>query len=90
MGRMTKEKLKTRLDWVNDALGEPREAYTITDDGLRVNAGVVTLDWAYGGVRVCRMVGPGGGETDLSLRGNMRDAAAFLDAGINIARGKAK
>ena len=93
MDRMTKEKLKTRLDWVNDALGNPREAYTMMDDGLRANVGTITLDWAYGGVRVCRMVGPGGGETDLSLRGNMRDAATFLDAmliGINIARGKTK
>lgn len=91
--RVTKEKLKARLDWVNDALVNKREAYTMTDDGLRANAGTITLDWAYGGVRVCRMVGPGGGETDLSSRGNMREAAVFLDAmliGINIARGKTK
>jgi len=93
MERMTKAKLKARLDWVNDALGNASEAYTMTEDGLRANVGTITLDWAYGGVRVCRMVGPGGGETDLSLRGNMREAATYLDAmltGINIAKGKTK
>jgi hypothetical protein len=93
MDRMTKAKLKFRLDLVNDALGNSREAYTQTPDGLRPNDGTITLDWAYGGVRVCRMVGPGGGETDLSPRGNMRDAATYLDAmltGINIARGGRK
>ena len=93
MERMTKAKLKARLDWVNDALGNARDAYTMTDEGLRANVGTITLDWAYGGVRVCRMVGPGGGETDLSLRGNMREAATYLDAmlaGINIANGKTK
>jgi hypothetical protein len=93
MERMTKNKLKARLDWVNDALGLPREAYSMTSEGLRANVGTVTLDWCNGGVRVCRMVGPGGGETDLSMRGNMREAATYLDAmltGINIARGKKK
>jgi hypothetical protein len=69
------------------------EAYTRTADGFRANAGTITLDWAYGGVRVCRIVGSTGGETDLSLRGTMRDAATYLDAmlvGINIANGKRK
>jgi|OM-RGC.v1.031574757 hypothetical protein len=88
--RMTKTKLKFKLDLVNDALGNSRESYTMTDEGLRANVGTITLDWAYGGVRVCRMVGPGGGETDLSMRGTMREAATYLDAmltGINIERG---
>ena len=86
MDRMTKARLKARLDRVNDALGNDREAYTMTADGL---VGTVTLDWAYGGVKVCRMVGHSGGETDLSMRGTMRDAATYLDAmltGINTAR----
>lgn len=90
MDRMTKARLKARLDRVNDALGNDREAYTMTADGLRANSGTITLDWAYGGVKVCRMVGPSGGEMNLSMQGTMRDAATYLDAmltGINIARG---
>lgn len=89
MDRMTKARLKARLDRINDALGNDREAYTMTADGLRANVGTITLDWAYGGVKVCRMVGPSGGETDMSMRGTMREAATYLDAmltGINIAR----
>lgn len=91
MDRMTKDRLRHKLDLVNDALGNGHDAYTRTDNGIRANVGVITLDFAHGGVRVCRIVGPGGGETDLSLRGTMRDAATYLDAmltGINIARGK--
>ena len=93
MERMTKDRLRHKLDLVNDALGSVSEAYTLTDSGVRANVGVITLDFAYGGVRVCRIVGSGGDETDLSLRGTMRDAANYLDAmltGINIARGKRK
>lgn len=93
MDRMTKDRLRHRLDLVNDALGNGTEAYTLTDNGIRANDGVITLDFAYGGVRVCRIVGSGGGETDLSLRGTMREAATYLDAmltGINISRGKRK
>lgn len=93
MDRMTKDRLRHKLDLVNDALGNVTEAYTLTDNGVRANVGVITLDFANGGVRVCRIVGPGGGETDLSLRGTMREAATYLDAmltGINISRGKRK
>lgn len=93
MDRMTKKRLKLKLDIVNDALGNEREAYTMTENGPRANVGTITLDWAYGGVRVCRMTGPGGGETDLSLRGSMREAFDYLDAmetGICIAKEKRK
>jgi hypothetical protein len=93
MDRIKKADLKRRLDRVNDALGNPMEAYTMTEEGFRANAGTITLDWAYGGVRVCRIAGPTGGETDLSLRGTMRETATYLDAmlvGINIANGKTK
>jgi len=89
MDRMTKAKLKARLDLVNDALGNDHEAYTMTADGPRANVGTITLDWCYGGVKVCRMVGPSGGEMNLSMHGTMREAATYLDAmltGINIAR----
>ena len=93
MDRMTRKRLQMYLDRVNDALGQERIPYVQTDSGVTANVGTVTLDFAYGGVRVCRIVGPGGGETDLSLRGTMRDAATYLDAmltGINISRGKRK
>jgi hypothetical protein len=93
MERIKKADLKRRLDLVNDALGNPREAYTKTEEGLRANVGVIKLDWAYSGVQVCRIVGHTGGESDLSLRGTMREAATYLDAmlvGINIANGKRK
>ena len=93
MDRIKKAYLKRKLDLVNNALGNPMEAYTMTEAGFRANVGAIKLDWAYGGVRVCRIVGPTGGETDLSLRGTMREAATYLDAmlvGINIANGKTK
>jgi hypothetical protein len=93
MDRIKEADLKRRLDLVNNALGNPMEDYTRTEEGLRANVGVIKLDWAYGGVRVCRIVGHTGGEIDLSLRGTMRDAATYLDAmfvGINIAKGKTK
>lgn len=89
MDRMTKAKLKTRLDWVNDALGVPRDPWVKTENGFQAVEGVIVLDWAYGGVRVCRMCGPSGGQSDLSPRGNMRQAAEYLEAmleGIRLAR----
>lgn len=89
MDRMTKAKLQTRLDWVNDLLGLPREPWVKTENGLQSIDGVIVLDWAYGGVRVCRIHGTGGAQSDLSPRGNMRQAAEYLDAmlqGIRLAR----
>jgi len=92
MDRMTNKRLYMKLDMVNYAFGFEREAYCKDSDGqLRAHTGTLVLDFAYGGVRVSRLCGPGGGERDLSPRGTMREAFDYLDAmetAVNIMRGK--
>jgi hypothetical protein len=43
------------------------------------NDGTFVLDWAYGGVRLSQMC-KGGGERDISGRGNMRECYDYMSA----------
>jgi hypothetical protein len=82
MNRITKSMLISRLDALNDALDLPREPYAAERDangGLQSNDGTFVLDWAYGGVRLSRMVA-GGGERDISGRGTVRECYTFINA----------
>lgn len=66
--RVTKAQLRGLVDRLNDAFCMPRDAWVREGSGYRSVPGVFTLDIAYGGYRLCRIVGEGGGETDLTPR----------------------
>lgn len=66
--RVTKAQLRGLVDRINAAFGMPLEAWERDGSGYRSIPGVFTLDIAYGGYRLCRIVGEGGGETDITPR----------------------
>ena len=71
--RMSKSTLKALVNQLNDSAGMNRRAYTKDERGhYQPNPGTYTLDWAYGGVRLAQMC-EGGGQRDLTPRGNMRE-----------------
>ena len=91
MDRITKKQLESSVNVLNETLGLPLETYQSTRDdkgGLVANGGTFVLDYAYGGVALCRMC-KGGGQSTVSGRGTMRDAHTYVSAmlaGIRAAR----
>jgi len=84
MERISKARLRARVDMLNDMFGYPRDAYSESRDargGLVANAGTFTLDCAYGGYRLCQMC-TGGGERDLTGRGTARETYEAINAFI--------
>lgn len=85
MNRITKAQLENSLSVLNDVLGMAQEPYASERDAngrLVSNAGTFVLDWAYGGVAVCRMCA-GGGQSTVSGRGTMREAYTYISAMLN-------
>ena len=91
MNRISKAMLESKLEDLNAALDLPLEPYAPERDArgnLVANAGVFVLDWAYGGVSLCRMCA-GGGQNTVSGRGTTRECYTFVSAmlaGISAAR----
>ena len=82
--RITVKQLHHAVDRLNDLFGQPRDAYQAERDArgyLVANAGTFTLDCAYGGYRLCQMT-QGGGERDLTGRGNARETWEAIHAFI--------
>jgi len=82
MDRITIKHLRRAVDSLNDTFGYPRDAYQDQRDEnghLRANEGTFTLDCAYGGYRLCQMA-QGGGERDLTPRGNARQTYTAIHA----------
>lgn len=65
MERITEKMLQYRLDTINKMLGAPLEPYTRTDGKSKANIGNYHLYSAYGSTGVHRMVGEGGGITQV-------------------------
>lgn len=91
--RTTKAQLQTLCDYVNDATGHAREAWSRDADGkYRANPGTFVLDYCYGGVRLSQMSGENGGQRDITARATKGETAerirAFL-AGVEYMRGQA-
>lgn len=70
--RITKDKLKRLVVYLNKITNSPSEAYTKTATGLKPNAGHYSLDSAYGGYALVQM-SAGGGERNVLERGSTRD-----------------
>ncbi len=67
--RTTVKTLRLLVDWLNDMVEMPRSAWTKDAEGNnRSIEGVYVLDCAYGGYRLAQIVGPTGGERDITGR----------------------
>lgn len=82
--RITVKHLKAKVDTLNDVFGYPREAYQDkrgANGSFIANENTFTLDQSYGGYRLCQMC-RGGGERDITLRGNARETFEAISAFI--------
>ncbi len=75
MERITQKSLGYLVDRINKATNSPEKSYTRNGQkgkreiGFTPNIGNYHLDYAYGGVKIVRMVNEGGGITDISRNG---------------------
>ncbi|KKN26099.1 hypothetical protein LCGC14_0878160 [marine sediment metagenome] len=69
MDRITQKDLERMVDSINKATESPETPYTRTNGKLTGNIGNYHLDYAYGGVKLVRMVSDGGGITVISTGG---------------------
>jgi len=83
--RITMKQLKSRVAILNSIFGYAESPYQDERDssgGLVANAGTFVLDCAYGGYQLGQMC-PGGGERDLTGRGNARATYDAINAYID-------
>ena len=66
MNRITQANLEALLARINRATGQKEEPYTETEKGYKANVGTYVLDYAYGGVKLARLVGASGGQKDIT------------------------
>ena len=69
MERIIQKDLEYLVGRINEITGSPSKPYTKTETGFLANIGNYHLDYAYGGVKLSRMVNPGGGITNISDMG---------------------
>ncbi|MHC4271996.1 MAG: hypothetical protein ACYST2_06760 [Planctomycetota bacterium] len=69
--RITQKDLEYLVDRINEATDSPKACYTkVAETGpMKANIGNYHLDYAYGGVKLVRMVNERGGITDISRCG---------------------
>jgi hypothetical protein len=86
--RITIKHLDSKVETLNDLFGYEPEPYGPKgEDGRHtVNVGTFVLDINGQGSRLCQMVGPQGGQRDLTLRGTARQTYEAIDAFITGAR----
>lgn len=69
MNRITQKDLEYLVKRINEVTKSPTEPYTRptqADNSFKSNIGNYHLDYAYGGVKLVRMVNPHGGITEIS------------------------
>jgi len=76
---MVKQKdLEKMVSIINTLTESPKESYSKDENGeFQPNTGNYHLDFAYGGVRLCRMC-EGGGTFDVSDRHTKKELGIFL------------
>jgi hypothetical protein len=86
--RITIKQLDSRVETLNDLFGYEPEPYGPRgEDGRHtINVGTFVLDINGQGSRLCQMVGPQGGQRDLTLRGTARQTYEAIGAFITGAR----
>lgn len=82
--RTTVKTLRSLVDILNDYCEMPRVAWVRDADGSsRSIEGVYVLDCSYGGYRLARIVGPTGGERDITPRYGAAVTADLIRAYMN-------
>lgn len=70
MERITQKDLEYLVKRINEVTDSPLTSWSKTGIGkFNANIGNYHLDYAYGGVKLVRMVNPGGGITEISRDG---------------------
>ena len=70
MERITQKDLEYLVKRINEATGNKTATHTKESDGTyTTNVGVYHLDYAYGGVKLVKMVNSGGGTREISRDG---------------------
>ncbi len=88
--RITNRNLEAVVARINRTFNEKEEAYTREPDGtFHANIGTFTLDGAYGGVALFRIMNEGGGVTDVLRTGhttkrNLYDQLFAFLAGVEL------
>lgn len=81
MDRITIKTLRIAVATLNRLAGNPTEVWTRQTDGSnKAHVGSYVLDAAYGGYRLCQIVGDGGGERDITGRGTARETYNAIHA----------
>ena len=68
MDRITQKDLEYQIDRINEVTSSPMASYT-KNGKLKSNVGNYHLDYAYGGVKLSRMVNENGGIVNISRNG---------------------
>ena len=86
MERVTKRQLEAAVERLNKATGNPVESYVKreSDGRYKAQVGNYHLDWAYGGVSLCKMLNDGGGVTTISGRGTKRECLDAIWCILNV------
>lgn len=80
--RITTADLDCIVERINKIAGMPADPYSPPDDSgrMRANPGNFHLQWAYGGVQLCRMANDGGGTSNITGRMTRREMYHVLHA----------
>lgn len=82
--RVTLKMLQAKVDYINEETGNPMEAYTRDENGIRANIGNYHISQAYGGVALAQIATSSGGVSMPTHSGHIskRELALQLDGFI--------
>ena len=81
-----KKDLEEMVDLINTLTESPKKPYSKDKNGkFQANLGNYHLNFAYGGVRLCRMT-EGGGSPDISDRHTKKELKIFLSGFLSALR----
>jgi len=94
MQRVTDKHLESLVDSINAITNSPSTPYTRENDRSHANIGNYHLSWAYGGVKLHRMVNEGGGirealSTGYTTKRDLYDQLQAFIKGIEFAKDRA-
>lgn len=78
--RVTQKMLESKVESLNQWLGFTNGAWVKKGDKFESVPGAYVLDCAYGGYRLCQIVGTGGGERDITGRASAKETAYLISA----------
>lgn len=78
--RVTSKMLTDKVQSLNNWAGFPNGAWVKDGDKYKAVIGAYVLDGTYGGYKLCRIVGEGGGEREITMRNSARVTLELISA----------